>query len=146
MDRSLRQEGRPLLFDHWRPIDESGIESDRTIFAGEGSPPSVPDESRGHARSFVRRDRGRPAFLCSNPSPCRIQLDQLAAQLACTTAQVIYAGEDLTAASKARRQIRNSVSRAPNKRVGLVSFDSSALFTGKPEVIRARSRLRGDRR
>jgi hypothetical protein len=130
MGRPLGQEGRAFLFEHWQPTDESGIESERAIFAGEVSAPPLPDGSRGHASAFVRRDRGRPARPSCDPPPARIQFDQLAAQLAGAVAQVNYAGEHLPAASKARRQIRDSVSRASDKRVCLVSLGSSGRLIG----------------
>ena len=44
----MGQKGRSLLFEHWRPGDESRIESGRAIFAGEVTAAALPDESRGH--------------------------------------------------------------------------------------------------
>jgi hypothetical protein len=83
MAGSLGQEGRPFLPEHWQPTDESGIEFDGAILAGEVPAPPLPDEPFGRGSAFVRRDRGRPAICGGNSRPRRVQLDQLVAQLAC---------------------------------------------------------------
>jgi hypothetical protein len=77
---------------------------------------------------------GAPHASSLTMTSCGPLSAQLAAQLAGAAAQLIYVGEDLTAAFKARRQVRDSVSRASNKRVCLVSLDSSGRFTANSNV------------
>ena len=88
MAGSLGQERRSFLLDHWQPTDESRIEFELTISAGQVPAATVPDKSGGHASAFVRRDCGRPALPGGDRCPRRIQLDQLAAELAGVAEQV----------------------------------------------------------
>src|SRR5580692_126198 len=91
MAGSLGQKGRSLLSNHWEPTDQSGIESQRAISAGEIAAPPFSDQSRRRARAFIRCERRWPARLSCDSCKTGIQFDQLAAQLARTAQKVACA-------------------------------------------------------